>query len=240
MLKSFKEALAGMEKRSAVILGYSVVAMVAYVYYGQPPFFRQTLGRLLDLGGLDEIAGRVYQFCFMTLVFAAVPAIIVKLVFKQNLRDYGVRLGDWKLGIPLALAAIVLVGPMVYGTGADPTFQAEYPLSKTAAETARRLVVYELLYLLYYIPWEFFFRGFMQFGLKDKYGAFGAIMFQTFASVLLHIGKPPAETWASVVAGPAFGIVSLKTGSILAVLIFHYLLGVGNDLSCLFHAGRLP
>ncbi len=79
----------------------------------------------------------------------------------------------------------------------------------------------------------------MLFGLRDRFGDFGAVAVQTFPSVLLHIGKPAGELWASVVAGFLFGAWALRTRSVVYVLAFHYALGVLNDVFCALRGGLL-
>ena len=57
----------------------------------------------------------------------------------------------------------------------------------------------------YYLGWEFFFRGFMQFGLRGALGDWNAILVQTLASCLIHIGKPAGEIYGAIVAGLLWG-----------------------------------
>jgi membrane protease YdiL (CAAX protease family) len=68
-------------------------------------------------------------------------------------------------------------------------------------------MAYSLFYLLYYLGWEFFFRGYMQFGLRRRLGDWNAILIQTLASCLLHIGKPDTEIFSSILGGIVWGMV---------------------------------
>jgi membrane protease YdiL (CAAX protease family) len=69
----------------------------------------------------------------------------------------------------------------------------------------------------------------MLFGLRDAVGAANAILIQTIPSTLLHIGKPDGEIFAAILAGIAFGIIALRTKSILYVFVIHWLIGVTLD-----------
>ena len=97
------------------------------------------------------------------------------------------------------------------------------------------LWIYEIAYvLLYYIAWEFFFRGFILFGLKTKFGAINAILIQTISSCLVHIGKPEGEIIGSIIVGVIFGVIVLRTRSIWYVVLLHAAIGVLTDLFIIY------
>jgi membrane protease YdiL (CAAX protease family) len=70
------------------------------------------------------------------------------------------------------------------------------------------------------IAWEFIWRGFMLFGLEEKFGYY-AVLIQMIPFLILHNGKPAAETFGAIVAGLALGILALKTRSVLYCIITH-------------------
>ena len=67
---------------------------------------------------------------------------------------------------------------------------------------------------LFYLGWEFHFRGFLQFGLGGRLGPVNAILIQVMASSLLHIGKPPIETFAAIGGGVLWGVIAYRTQSL--------------------------
>ncbi|HNR08342.1 MAG TPA: CPBP family intramembrane metalloprotease, partial [Saprospiraceae bacterium] len=89
----------------------------------------------------------------------------------------------------------------------------------------------------YYLVWEFYFRGFLLFGLAKIYGPAAAILIQTISSCLVHLGKPEGETLGSVAAGLLFGLLALRTGSIWYGWLIHFSLGVMTDFFILRNAG---
>ena len=95
--------------------------------------------------------------------------------------------------------------------------------------------LYELAYVaLYYLAWEFAFRGVVLFGLlaflpHTVPGIAVAIMVQTFLSTIYHIGHPHSEVLGAFVLGLAAGTMAVITGSILYGLLCHALIGVLND-----------
>ena len=93
-----------------------------------------------------------------------------------------------------------------------------------------------ILFLSFYVGWEFHFRGFLQNGLRDVLGETNAILIQTMASTLLHIGTPTMETYMAIVAGIMWGVIMYWTRSLLAGLILHFSLGIFADYFLLFHS----
>jgi membrane protease YdiL (CAAX protease family) len=105
-----------------------------------------------------------------------------------------------------------------------------YPLAKSVLADARAFAVYELAYLvLYYLPWEFLFRGLLLLPLVPAVGLLPALVFQTAVSTLLHAGHPASEVLAAALAGLAFGLVATVTGSFLYTFVLHAAAGIATD-----------
>jgi membrane protease YdiL (CAAX protease family) len=83
---------------------------------------------------------------------------------------------------------------------------------------------------LFYTAWEFFYRGFMLFGLRRYVGDWLAICIQTIPQCLWHIGMPTGEILSSIAGGILFGIMALRTRSILWPMLLHFSIGVFLDL----------
>ncbi len=77
-------------------------------------------------------------------------------------------------------------------------------------------------------------RGFIQFGLRESFGDWNAILIQTTISALFHIGKPDGEILSSILGGLIWGIVVFRSRSLLYVLAVHWLLGVSLDFFICF------
>ncbi len=126
-------------------------------------------------------------------------------------------------GLPLA----VLAGSI---GSRDPGLGRMYPLAKAALADARTFAGYELAYFfLYYLPWEFVFRGILFLPLVPAIGLLPALAIQTTLSTLLHAGHPGSEVLAAVWGGLAFGLVAYLTGSFLYTLVLHAAAGIATD-----------
>ena len=68
---------------------------------------------------------------------------------------------------------------------------------------------------------EAFWRGFLFFGLEEKFGIY-AILIQMIPFVLLHQGKPFIESVGAVFGGIALGYLAYRTRSIWYGIIIHF------------------
>jgi membrane protease YdiL (CAAX protease family) len=82
---------------------------------------------------------------------------------------------------------------------------------------------------LFYLGWEFHFRGFLQQGLAASLGPTAGLWVQVLASCLLHFDRPDAELWASIPAAILWGLQANYTGAVWAGFAQHWLLGATLD-----------
>jgi len=72
---------------------------------------------------------------------------------------------------------------------------------------------------------EFLYRGFLLFGLKEKFGE-ASILIQTIPFVLMHLGKPEIETISTIITGILFGYVCLRGKSYWPAFFIHLFINV--------------
>ncbi|UCE06488.1 MAG: CPBP family intramembrane metalloprotease [bacterium] len=212
--------------KPTLLLLLSAILPTIHIYFGSIDFARNTFPSISGFGASN------YMFISMFVLMGLLPVAIVLFLFKDSLRDYGLTIGDWRKGFPLTtFLVIIIAGLMLYPSSQTADFRNIYPLDKSAGETLFNFIRFEILRgLFFYTAWEFFFRGFMLFGLRKFVGEWIAICVQTIPSCLWHIGLPTGEIFASIVAGILFGIIAVRTNSILWVLILHFLIGLFLDL----------
>ncbi len=221
--------------RSAFILVSVPVLLTAYKYYGSQGFFSRYLARFFEAGDLISLYSTLYSFLCCTFALMVVPAIFIKVLLKMGPRQFGLQYGDKAAGIRavgifLPIIALVLLLP----ASRQPAFLAEYPLFRHAGNSLSIFVLYEMAYGLYYLGWEFFFRGYMLFGLRDCFGNTNSILIQTIPSTLMHIGKPGGEIFAAILAGFLFGAIALRTRSIVYVFLLHWFIGIILDILIIY------
>ena len=129
--------------------------------------------------------------CFT--VFFGLPALLVRLGFRERLADYGLKLrgafADWWVYAVM----FAVVGPLVLLASRDPHFQQTYPFyHPQPGRLGPDFWRWEALYALQFLGVEFFFRGFLVHGLKHRFGAY-AIAVMTVPYCMLHFFKPLPE-----------------------------------------------
>jgi hypothetical protein len=214
--------------KTAVILLYTPIALTIFRYYGSASFYNT------HFGASNSAAPQYFYFMASLLLLGIIPILIAAIGFRIKLTDLGLGLGNKRLTLILTLIAIPTMILLAFLSAKNPAFRAEYPLNRALVTDQSGLSLYMLIYAAYYIGWEIFFRGFMLFGLKDSLGEFNSILIQTIPSCLMHIGKPDAEIFSSIIAGLIFGWVVLKCRSIWPVFWGHWALGAFLDVFIIY------
>lgn len=225
-LQPLVNAFRGPQCKPTVILLSSPILLLMWKYYCAPEFLA---AQFPTVTGDSRVAGAIGHFLGCFVLLGVVPAVAIKLLFRERLRDYGVG-----LGIPgRTCRSLALFAPIfllaAYGASQDPQFLAKFPINPQAGSSGSMFALHAVTYGLFYVGWEFYFRGFLLFGLRDSLGAANAVLIQTLASALLHIGSPAAESFGAVLGGLLWGALALQTRSLLSGLGQHYLLGLALD-----------
>jgi membrane protease YdiL (CAAX protease family) len=223
------------EINTYIILLSAPVLLTVYRYHGMTEhFYRYFPGmQAAPLAGFYSVLWQFLSFFVLTFL---VPLLFVKTRLRRPLVDFGFGLGNAAFGFKLLLIAVpLLVVPLAFFASGMPDVKNEYPLSKALFAHHNLIFWYEMAYIvIYYIAWEFFFRGFLLFPLAERFGGINAVLIQTISSCLVHIGKPEAEIMGSIMAGIIFGVIALRTRSFWYGFVLHAGIGVLTDLFVLF------
>ncbi|MEO5940472.1 MAG: type II CAAX endopeptidase family protein [Candidatus Limnocylindrales bacterium] len=148
------------------------------------------------------------------ILFFLVPLVIVVLGFRDRPGRYGLRLGDWRWGLGLAVAGCVVMTPIVLLLAGAPDFRAYYapsndPLPSLLATNGMDL-----------ISTEFIYRGFLMLCLARVFGPIGLVI-ALFPFTFTHLTKPEAELLSTFAGGAVYGWLTWRTGSILWGALAH-------------------
>lgn len=219
----------GDNKKPTLILLLAPFILTTFKYYGTKTFYLSQLAPKMLLFNDAQLTAEYYTFFCSFVLLGVVPLLIIKLLFKEPFSSYGLQFGDWKFGLKAFLVLAPIMVAATYPSSQMPQFLAEYPLFKGACASPLKFFNHASSYVFFYIGWEIFFRGFMQFGLREKLGDWNSILVQTLASCLLHIGKPDGEIYSSILGALVWGIVAFRARSIYFIILLHWLLGVSLD-----------
>jgi membrane protease YdiL (CAAX protease family) len=181
---------------------------------------------------MNDSEAVLYMFLSAFFLMGVLPAVFVLWIFRDRLSDYGLTLGDWRTGLFVTAFLLVLIGVVfVYPSSQIPEIRAFFPLDKGAGDSVFAFLKLQVFRgLFFYSAWEFFFRGFMLFGLRKYTGDWMAICIQVIPSCMWHIGMAAPEVFSSILAGLLFGILAIRTRSILWCFLLHYFIGVVLDI----------
>ena len=210
----------------------SLLFQTAYWYLGSP-------GPML-LGDAGQTLRDALINIGWALAWLLVAPLLTLRVLGLPLNGLSFGLGNVRFGVLAVLGFGVLFVPFLYLGAANPDLQAVYPWAgEWVGRTAFNVLVWTLLYSLYYVSFEFFYRGFLLRLLRAPWGLPAAVGVQLIASVLVHLGKPLPEVIAAVPAGLVFALLALRGRSLLYPILLHLLIGVVTDLAALHHQGLL-
>jgi uncharacterized protein len=223
--------------RENIILFSSLVLIPVYMLFGMSSSFDYFFSTFRGPSAIPLSFARVfYENIFHFLAFFIVPLLIVRLVLRESTADFGLRAGDTRFGFTTVFllflpAALFMVLTVVTDGVRLPTFHSFYPQIPAVQGSPCLFFINILFMALYYMGFEFFYRGYLLFGLKDKFGAVAALLIQAIPSTLIHFNKPGGELLASIAGELLLGMLALRTGSIVYGLLLHFLVGVSIELS---------
>jgi membrane protease YdiL (CAAX protease family) len=208
----YKESF-GSLKSSPVLIVFSVV-----FYYFQiqlPQVYSQYFG-VYD----PKTIPCFLFFAFYTLLwFLAFPAATNKIFFKENIKEMGLALPEnyFKAILLIALSLIIVLPEINYF--AHLTQFRNYSLGNTYSHWIW------LLFPIYYLGEEFFFRGFLFLGLWKRIG-WHSFWLTDIVFTLCHIGKPPLEILMCIPVSIILNALTLMTRSIYPAVVVHTTMGI--------------
>ena len=215
----------GQGKQTAILLMAAILPAL-HRTFGSIEFARETFQNS------SEIFSVMYMFVTAFIFFGVIPVLTIIFFFSEPIKEYGVRLGDWRWGLPVVLILFILISViLIYPSSQTAEIRSFFPYDKSAGETAYSFIRLQFFRgLLFYSVWEFFFRGFILFGLRKYFGDWMAICIQVIPSCLWHLGLSAGEIFISIAAGLLFGVMAIRTKSIFWPFLLHYLIGIILDL----------
>lgn len=234
--------------RIILILCYAAVAVTIPRYFGHTqdllPYLldhpsRFTLWFCSTFFGSD--LGRFHSMLYWAGViiffYLLIPVWIVKFIFRMKLSDFGFRFSGILNDYPVYLLMVTFMIPLVYFASATKSFQARYPLYQPQGGSLfPTFLWWELTYFIQFIAVEFFFRGFILHGIKNRFGIY-SIFVMVLPYCFVHFGKPFGETISAIFAGIILGTLSLKSRSIIWGVAIHYSVAITMDLFALWREG---
>lgn len=215
LLRDYLDEFKKIDLEAATIIIYSTLVLLFVLFLRRTHFIlpgEAFLERLI-------IVGLIYVISPLLLLF----------LFKRAPKDFGINLGNPKQWMKevfffYAIFLIILIIAFKF-----TNLKTVYPLYRKAAHGMSYFFFYQLIQLWYMLGWEFFFRGFMLFGLERTFGRMSVVI-QAMPFALWHFKKPKIEAYGAIFAGIFLGIIGLRARSFLPCVLLHYLIIVTADI----------
>jgi hypothetical protein len=213
-----------------IFLSVAVLQTISY-YITSRRFFRVNFFPQLQSNPDVFLIEYLYWFIGDFITFFILAILVIKFGLKGKLVDYGLTWGEHRIGFTISGIFVVVMLPVIWFFSATPEFVEKYPHLLSARANWGEFSIYETGMLIYMFSWEFIWRGFMLFGLKEKFGYY-AILIQMIPFVILHNGKPLAETFGAIAGGIALGVLAFRTNSFIYGVITHMGVMFSIDFIC--------
>jgi membrane protease YdiL (CAAX protease family) len=156
------------------------------------------------------------------------------LVLRRNPLDLGLRIGQWRLWVPLAAGACVFLAVLIPLVCCfDSSLLAYYPQYKPARSSVGAFVLMTLASVFYMVGWEYFNRGFFTLGLSPRFG-YHAAAIAMMPFFFAHFGKPPLEALGAIFGGVLMGLLAIRVKSIWPCVIVHSFMQLWMDVCAVY------
>ena len=244
-----RQDFAGLDRRAVIALTYTAFGLASIFYLKNTEAVAVLLqgtsldwfGELIAYSPENNLPGLVWWVAVVTVFYFVIPVLIIKLVWKADLADFGLKLAVEPGFSKLFGACIAIMLPLTYLMSLTSGFSAKYPFLRIyngEPYIGPTLLTWELIYFIQFFGLEFFFRGFLVHSLKRSLGLY-SIFVMTVPYCMIHFGKPPAETFSAIVAGIFLGWLSYRNGSIWLGLVLHCTVAFSMDILALYNKGLI-
>lgn len=230
------------DDHARIVLVVAAVCLVLPRYFGHPNFLtgNSSLRALYEGLPYPTLYPRVYWALFKVVNYFLLPALTIRFVLGERIRDYGFKIRGhatsvWLLYVVLCFFAVLLA----FGASHTDSFVAKYPKYADAGDSMTQFLVWEVAYGFQFLMLEFFFRGFLLFSLARRIGSL-AVFVAVVPYAMIHLDKPILETLGSIVTGVVLGTLALRTRSIWGGVFVHTIVAWSMDLFAMWQKGQLP
>ncbi|MBT4511736.1 MAG: CPBP family intramembrane metalloprotease [Chloroflexi bacterium] len=168
---------------------------------------------------LGEHHSLVSRWFDAVVFYAILPLLAIFILLRKNPLDFGLRPGDYRIWLVHVIVTCIVAFPILIIASRFNSLQDYYTIEDFF------LPRYFLEITAYQISWEFIFRGFLLFGLKEKLKEVSIIV-QMVPFVLLHLGKPEIEVISTIPMGIYFGYIAYRGNSYWPAVIIHLFINI--------------
>ena len=226
-----------LSSRPLIVYTIAAVSLTYLHYYGQADVFAKTFAKYFEGSPYINLYGQLFWSGSCLVGYVLVPCLIIALLPGERIRDYGLSIKGFFHHLWIYCILFAGVFPFVFLSSFTNRFLSVYPFYHLSWRSGVEFLIFETGYLLQFFALEFFFRGFLLFGVIRYVGAY-SIPAMILPYCMIHFkAKPFPETLAAIVAGLVLGTLSLRTRSIWPGVLIHCSVALSMDLLSMMHKG---
>lgn len=166
--------------------------------------------------------GKLQEILTLGMFFLVNPLIYSKFILKNKSGVFGFKIGDSKNGLFWSGASLLIMCVFAYVVFNYTDFTEKYSLPAKAINSFSYFIYYELVLVLFFtFIYEFFFRGFLVFHLRDVFGR-GVVVFQALVFITLVLLGNGGFNWNLIpylIFLPFAGWIAYKSESLVYSLV---------------------
>lgn len=163
------------------------------------------------------------------ILFGLVPLVILLFIQGRGLTDYGVQSNTVLKGLLFALPFAVIILPLSYLNSKKTDNLKIYPLFRLPVWNWYSLTGSALLWMVYLVAYEFFFRGILLFSCIHSLSIPLAIFINICLYSMAHIPKGIKEAAGSIPLGLVLCLLVIKFGTIWVAVFIHIMMALANE-----------
>lgn len=223
--------LPGLGWRPLYLTACATWLMVLYHHHGggpdAPAWFLEGSASLFGVED-GEFHRHMWSHSTAVVLLMLAPLLVCWIGEGWTPRDLGFRVRGAGPEIAIVIGLWLLMIPLVWLVHDAEAFARVYPRLEASRDDRDLFLLFEALYLVKWIAWEFFFRGFMLFAFGKDFLR-RAILVSTIPFTLMHYGKPELEMASAMIAGVVLCFIALRSRSIWPGVLLHWLVASTMD-----------
>src|SRR5690606_27493657 len=126
-IKNLFGIIKNLDKKVVYIFLAVAILQTFSFYVTSRKFFRLNFFQYFSANDQVYLIEYLYWFIGDFISYFIFPVLIIKFIFKERIKDFGISFGDYKTGIKVTLIFLAIMLPLVWIVSSLPEFNKTYP-----------------------------------------------------------------------------------------------------------------
>ena len=125
-----------------IFLSVAVLQTISW-YYTSRQYFKFNLFHIFQSDPNVDLIEYLYWFIGDFISLFVLPILIIKILLKEKLKNYGLTTGDYSAGLKISFLFLIIMIPIIWVVSSFPEFTNTYPHLSSARESWTIFFVFE-------------------------------------------------------------------------------------------------